>query len=110
MKLVSAVIAPRRLAAVHDALRTFGVRGLTMSEVLKRSERTHRQVYRGQGFSVDTDPHVRLDIISHASAVAARVRSLVRGAGTPAGAGWAWVTPVESIVRVRTGERGVDAL
>ena len=110
MKLVSAVILPRRLAAVHDALRTFGVLGLTVSEVLEQGRRPHQQVYRGQGFRVDLDPHIRLDIVAHDSDAADLVRIIVRVAGSHAGDGWAWVTPVDSMVRVRTGQRGVDAL
>ena len=110
MKLVSAIILPRRLAAVQDALRTFGVLGLTMSEVLEQGGPPHREVYRGQCFQVDAAPHVRLDIVAHDSAADALVRIIVRVAGTHAGDGWAWITPVDSMVRVRTGQRGVDAL
>jgi len=110
MKLVSAVIVPHRFAAVQEALRRFGVHGLTASEVLEHDGCPHSEFYRGQRFTVDLSPHVRLDIVAHDSDTADLVHIILRVAGSHAGDGRVWVTPVESLVRVRTGHRGVDAL
>jgi nitrogen regulatory protein P-II 1 len=110
MKLVSAVIVPWRFAAVQTALRTFGVMGLTVSEVLEQDGCRHGELYRGQRITVDLSPHVRLDIVAHDSDAADLVRIIRRVAGSYAGDGRVWVTAVESMVRVRTGQRGVDAL
>ena len=107
---VSAVIAPHRFAAVQQALRTFGVLGLTVSDVLERDGCQHPEVYRGRRFQADLRPHVRLDIVSHESDADDLVRIIVRVAGGPRNSGRVWVTPVEALVRVRTGHRGIDAL
>jgi nitrogen regulatory protein P-II 1 len=109
MKLVSAVITPHRFAPVQQALRTFGVQGLTVSEVLEQ-ETGRPEVYRGRRFLVDLQPHVRLDIVAHDSDAADLVHIIVRVAGGPENGGRVWTTPVESLVRVRTGHRGIDAL
>ena len=110
MKLVSAVIVPHRFAAVQEALRRFGVHGLTVSEVLEQDGCPHGEFYRGQRFTVDLSPHVRLDIVAHDNDSADLVRIIWRVGAGQAGEGRVWVTPVESMVRVRTGQRGVDAL
>jgi nitrogen regulatory protein P-II 1 len=105
VKLVSAVIVPHRFAAIQEALRRFGVFGLTVSEVFEQAGCPHSELYRGQRFTVDLSPCVRLDIVAHDGDAADLVRIIVRVAG-----GRVWVTPVDSMVRVRTGHRGVDAL
>jgi nitrogen regulatory protein P-II 1 len=102
MKLVSAVLAPHRLAAVHDALRRFGVHGLTISEVFERGDAGHSPA--------DPSPHVRLDVLADdidAGDLIRIIRRVVLDTGTGARM---WITPVEAAVRVRTGQRGVDAL
>jgi nitrogen regulatory protein P-II 1 len=110
MKLVSAVIRPHRFAAVREALRTFGALGATASEVFEHDGCEHGQLYRGQRFTLDMSPQVRLDILAHDEDAADLVRIILRVTAGEAGDGRVWVTPVESLVRVRTGQRGVDAL
>jgi nitrogen regulatory protein P-II 1 len=110
MKLVSAVIRPHRFPAVKEALRTFGVRGATASEVFEQDGCQYGRLYRGQRFTLDMSPQVRLDIIAHDEDASDLVRIILRVAAGQAGDGRVWVTPVESTVRVRTGQRGVDAL
>jgi nitrogen regulatory protein P-II 1 len=110
MKLVSAVIVPRRFAAVQEALRTFGVLGLTVSEVLEQDGHRHGEVYRGRHFTVGLSPHVRLDILAHDSDAGDLVRIIRRVAAAQGGDGRVWVSAIECVVRVRTGHRGVDAL
>jgi nitrogen regulatory protein P-II 1 len=110
MKLVSAVIRPHRFPAVKEALRTFGVRGATASEVFEQDGCQYGRLYRGQRFTLDMSPQVRLDIVAHDEDAGDLVRIILRVAAGQAGDGRVWVTPVESTVRVRTGQRGVDAL
>ena len=105
MKLVSAVVVPHRFAAVQEALRRFGVVGLTVSAVFEQAGCPHSELYRGRRFTVDLSPCVRLDIVAHDGDAADLVRIILRVAD-----GHVWVTPVVSMVRVRTGHRGVDAL
>jgi len=105
VKLVSAVIVPHRFAAVQEALRRFGVVGLTVSEAFQQAGCPHRELYRGRRFTVDLSPCVRLDIVAHDEDATDLVRIILRVAD-----GHVWVTPVVSMVRVRTGQRGVDAL
>jgi nitrogen regulatory protein P-II 1 len=110
VKLVSAVIAPHRLAAVHDALRRFGLPGVTVSEVMERDWTRPDEVYRGRRVISDMDPHVRLDVLAEDSDADDLLRIIRRVAADGSGDGKVWVSPVEAAVRVRTGERGADAL
>ena len=101
MKLVTAVIKPFKLDDVKSALETFGIHGLTVSEASGYGrQRGHTEVYRGAEYTVDLVPKVRIvvDVIVK-SAQTGRI-----------GDGKVWVSPVDSVVRVRTGERGPDAL
>jgi nitrogen regulatory protein P-II 1 len=110
VKIVSAVVGPHAFVPLQRALRTFGVLGLTVSEVLRQDGRCDREVYRGQGFAVDLRPQVRLDIVAQDADAADVVRIIVRVVAGQFAEGQVWVTPVDAIVRVRTGQRGVDAL
>jgi nitrogen regulatory protein P-II 1 len=110
VKVVSAIMGPHAFVPVQQALRTYGVLCLTVSEVLGQDGRCHREVYRGQGFVVDLQPHVRLDIVAPDDDAADLVRIIVRVAAGQAADGQVWVSPVHAIVRVRTGQRGIDAL
>ena len=110
MKLVSAVVDPQRFAAIQEALRTFGVLGVTVSEVFEQDGIRRGQLYRGQRFTIDLSVHVRLDIVAQDSDAADLTRIILRVSAGQSGSGRVWVTPVESVVRVRTGQRGLDAL
>ena len=111
-KLVTAVIRPHRLDDVKSALEAAGVRGLTVSEASGYGrQRGHTEVYRGAEYTVDLVPKVKIDVLVGDADVAAVTDVLVKAAQTgKIGDGKVWVTPVETVVRVRTGERGADAL
>ena len=112
MKLVVAVIKPFKLEDVKAALETFGVHGLTVSEVSGYGrQKGHTEVYRGAEYQVDFVPKVRLDVVVADDDAADVVDVIVKSACTgQIGDGKVWTTPVDDLVRVRTGERGPDAL
>ena len=112
MKLVTAVIKPHKWEDVREALETFGVTGMTVSEVSGYGrQKGHTEVYRGAEYSVDFVPKVRVEVVVDDSAVDKVVDVIVQAARTgKIGDGKVWVSPVDTVVRVRTGERGADAL
>jgi nitrogen regulatory protein P-II 1 len=112
MKLVTAVIKPFKLDDVRSALETFGVHGLTVSEVSGYGrQKGHTEVYRGAEYTVDFVPKVRLDVVVDDADAAGVVDVIVKAAATgQIGDGKVWTTPVEDLVRVRTGERGAEAI
>lgn len=113
MKPVTAVIAPETFAAVKEALATFGIVGLTVSDVWALSRGCSRsQIYRGRTFRTDLYPHVRLDVIASDTDTDAAdiVNIIVTVSAGRCGEGNMWTVPVQHLVRVRTGEAGVDAL
>ena len=112
MRLVTAIIKPFKLDDVKSALETFGVHGLTVSEVNGYGrQKGHTEVYRGAEYTVDFVPKVRLDVVVSDDDAADVVDVIVKSAATgQIGDGKVWTTPVDELVRVRTGERGPDAL
>ena len=112
MKLVTAIIKPFKLEDVKSALEGTGVHGMTVSEASGFGrQKGHTEVYRGAEYTVDLVPKVRLEVVVEDDAVDGVVSAIVSGASTgKIGDGKVWVMPVEAIVRVRTGERGADAL
>ena len=112
MKLVTAVIKPHKWEEVREALETFGVTGMTVSEVSGYGrQKGHTEVYRGAEYTVDLVPKVRVEILVDDLDADKVVETVVEAARTgKIGDGKVWVTQVESVVRVRTGERGADAL
>jgi nitrogen regulatory protein P-II 1 len=112
MRLVTAIIKPFKLDDVKSALETFGVHGLTVSEVNGYGrQKGHTEVYRGAEYTVDFVPKVRLDVVVSDDDAADVVDVIVKSATTgQIGDGKVWTTPVDELVRVRTGERGPDAL
>ena len=112
MKLVTAIVKPFKLDEVKSALETLGVLGLTVSEVRGYGrQKGHTEVYRGAEYTVDLVPKVRVEIMVDDLEADKVVETVVEAARTgKIGDGKVWVTPVESVVRVRTGERGADAL
>ena len=112
MKLVTAVIKPFKLDEVRAALLAFGVNGMTVSESSGYGrQRGHTEVYRGAEYTVELLPKVRLEILVDDEDAEDVVDVIVRAARTgKIGDGKVWATTVESVVRVRTGERGPDAV
>ena len=112
MKLVTAIVKPFKLDDVKAALLDLGVQGLTVSEVQGYGrQRGHTEVYRGAEYKVDFVPKVRLEVIVGETESAAVVDAIVEAARTnKIGDGKVWVTSLEEVVRVRTGERGPDAI
>jgi nitrogen regulatory protein P-II 1 len=112
MKLITAIVKPHRVADIKDALQTAGVRGMTVSEVSGFGrQKGHTEVYRGAEYTVDLVPKVRIEVLVEDTDMDAIVDVIVKSARTDAiGDGKVWVTPVDTVVRVRTNERGHDAL
>ncbi|HVT20184.1 MAG TPA: P-II family nitrogen regulator [Mycobacteriales bacterium] len=112
MKLVTAIIKPFKLEDVKSALEAYGVHGLTVSEVQGYGrQKGHTEVYRGAEYKVDFVPKVRVEVVVDDNDADGVVGVVVKAASTDQiGDGKVWVTPVDAIVRVRTGERGADAL
>jgi nitrogen regulatory protein P-II 1 len=112
MKRIEALIRPHKLDDVKDRLREIGVQGMTVSEV-KGFGRTggKTEVYRGSAYVVDFVPKVRVQIVVADEMVAQVVETLlVTARTTQLGDGKIFIFPVEEVFRIRTGERGVDAL
>lgn len=112
MKLVTAIIKPFKLDDVKEALQTFGIHGLTVTEVSGYGRQGgHTEVYRGAEYTVDLIPKLKVEIVVDDADAADVVSLVAKSASTgKIGDGKVWVTPVEELVRVRTGERGTDAL
>ncbi|MBI1351667.1 MAG: P-II family nitrogen regulator [Actinomycetales bacterium] len=112
MKLVTAIIKPFKLEDVKSALEGRGVHGLTVSEASGYGrQKGHTEVYRGAEYTVDLVPKVRLEVVVDDETVDTVVEAIVGAAQTgKIGDGKVWVSPVDTIVRVRTGERGAEAL
>lgn len=112
MKLVTAIVKPFTLEDVKGALEQIGVLGMTVSEVQGYGrQKGHTEVYRGAEYSVDFVPKIRVEVVVDDMQVDKTLDVLVESARTgKIGDGKVWVTPVETVIRVRTGERGSDAL
>ncbi|MCF2525651.1 P-II family nitrogen regulator [Yinghuangia soli] len=112
MRLITAVIKPHRLDDVKTALQTFGVQGLTVTEASGFGrQHGHTEVYRGAEYRVDLVPKIRLEVVVDDDDAADVMSIITKAAHTgKIGDGKVWSVPVETIIRVRTGERGPDAL
>ena len=112
MKLVTAIVKPHRLDVIKQGLQDAGVAGLTVSEVRGFGrQRGHTEVYRGAEYAVDFIPKLRIEVLVDDADLERVVTVITEGAATgKIGDGKIWVTPVDDVVRVRTKERGVDAL
>ncbi len=112
MKLVTAVIKPFKLDDVRAALEQLGVHGMTVTEASGYGrQRGHTEVYRGAEYVVDLVPKVRLEVLIDSADTEAVIAAITAAAQTgKIGDGKVWVTPVEAVVRVRTGERDIEAL
>ena len=112
MKLVTAIIKPFKVDDVKEALKALDVQGMTVSEVQGFGrQRGHTEVYRGAEYTVDFVPKVRIEILAEDADVTRLVDAVVTAARTDKiGDGKVWVSPLEEVVRIRTGEMGPDAL
>jgi len=112
LKLVTAIIKPFKLDDVKETLRGLAVQGMTVSEVQGFGrQRGHTEVYRGTEYTVDFVPKVRVEIVVDDGDAQRISEAIVSAARTDKiGDGKVWITPVENIVRIRTGEMGPDAL
>jgi nitrogen regulatory protein P-II 1 len=112
MKLVTAIVKPFKLDDIRAALGQVGVVGLTVNEVKGHGrQKGHTEVYRGAEYQVDLVPKVCVSIVVDDAAAAAVVDAIVASATTGSiGDGKVWLTSVETLVRIRTGERDTDAL
>jgi nitrogen regulatory protein P-II 1 len=112
VKLITAIIKPFKLDDVKNALKAINVEGMTVSEVQGFGRQAgHTEVYRGAEYKVDFVPKIKLEMVVAADDVALVVDAIVAAARTEKiGDGKVWVTSVESVVRIRTGERDSDAI
>jgi len=112
MKLVVAVVKPFKLDEVKEALEGVGIQGMSVSEVRGFGrQRGHTEVYRGAEYQVEFLPKTRIEIVVDDDQADDVVKAIVAGARTGSiGDGKVWVVPAEQMVRIRTGEMGVDAL
>jgi nitrogen regulatory protein P-II 1 len=112
MKLITAIVKPFKLDDIKEALHEVGLAGMTVSEVRGFGrQRGHTEVYRGAEYTVDFVPKVRIEILAEDADAKRMVDTIVEAAKTgQIGDGKVWVTDCDSVVRVRTGEMGSDAL
>ena len=113
MKLITAIIKPFKVEDVKDALKGAGVEGMTVTEVKGFGRQAgHTEVYRGAEYTVDFVPKVRVDVLVESADEADRLVELIVAAARTdkIGDGKIWITPVDAVIRIRTGERDADAV
>jgi nitrogen regulatory protein P-II 1 len=112
MKLITAIVKPSKVDDIKRALQADGVHGMTVSETRGFGrQKGHTEIYRGAEYTVDFIPKVRIEVLADDAECDHIVDLIVETANSGSiGDGKLWVTPVETVVRIRTGERGSDAL
>ena len=112
MKKIEAIIKPFKLEAVKDALTDIGITGMTVSEVKGYGrQKGHKEMYRGAEYNVDFNPKIKIELVLAAELVDKAVDAIREAANTEKiGDVKIFVLPVEDVMRVRTGERGKDAI
>ena len=110
MKLITAIIKPYKLQEVREALIEAGIEGLTISEVKGYGrQKGHTEMYRGAEYSVDTLPKIKLDILT--DDIETVTNAIIESANTgKIGDGKIFITNVENVIRIRTGETGSEAI
>ncbi len=112
MKLITAIIKPFKVDDVKEALQALGVKGLTVSDVRGFGrQRGHTEVYRGAEYKIDFVPKVQIELVTDDDDAPRLVDAIIEAARTgKIGDGKVWIVPVDEVYRVRTGERGHDAM
>jgi nitrogen regulatory protein P-II 1 len=112
MKVIIAVVKPFKLDEIKDALQDTGVQGMTVTDARGFGrQRGHTEVYRGAEYQVDFIPKTRIEILADDDQVDDIVKAIVTTAGSGSiGDGKVWVIPAEQVIRIRTGDKGRDAL
>ncbi len=112
MKKIEAIIKPFKLEDVKDALAEVGIQGMTISDVKGYGrQKGHKEIYRGAEYVIDFNPKLKIEIVTESENVERVIEAICRAANTGTiGDGKIFVLPVEEVVRVRTGERGRDAI
>ncbi len=112
MKVVVAIVKPFKLEDVKEALEGLGVQGITVSDARGFGrQKGHTEVYRGAEYQVDFVPKTRIEVVVDDDQVDEVVKAIVGAAETGSiGDGKVWVMPAEQVIRIRTGDRGRDAL
>jgi len=112
MKKIEAIVKPFKLDDVKEALNEIGIKGMTISEVKGYGrQKGHKEIYRGAEYVVDFIPKIKLEIIVEADLVEKVVECVRQAANTgKIGDGKIFVLPVEEVIRVRTGEKGIEAI
>ena len=112
MKLITAIVKPHRIEEVKEALRDIGVNGLTTTDVEGFGrQRGHTEIYRGAEYQVDFVPKVKVEVVVADDDAQGVIEAIEKAARTgKIGDGKIWVTEAEQVIRIRTGERGPDAL
>jgi len=112
MKLITAIIKPHKVDEVKDALREVGITGITVSEVKGFGRQGgHTETYRGAEYTIEFTPKAKLEIVVDTADVTTVTDAIQSAANSnQIGDGKIWVTPVEGIIRIRTGEQGTDAI
>ena len=112
MKLITAIVKPSKVDDIKRALQADGVHGMTVSETRGFGrQKGHTEIYRGAEYTVDLIPKVRLEVLVNDEDAEAIVDVIVKVASTGSiGDGKVWTSPVDQVIRVRTGERGSEAI
>ena len=112
MKLVTAIIKPFKLDEVREALSAIGVQGITVTEVKGFGrQKGHTELYRGAEYVVDFLPKVKIEVVCDDAVLERAVEAIINSARTGRiGDGKIFVSSVEDVIRIRTGERGEDAI
>jgi nitrogen regulatory protein P-II 1 len=112
MKKIEAIIKPFKIDDVKEGLSAIGIKGLTVSEVKGFGrQRGHKEIYRGAEYQVDFAPKIKIEVVMEDSLVPEAVRVIREKALTgQIGDGKIFIIPIEEAIRIRTGERGEDAL
>ena len=112
MKLITAIIKPHQLDAVKEALEAYGISGMTISEASGYGrQRGHSEVYRGAEYTVDFVPKIRLEVLVDEMDATSVADVILKSAQTGRiGDGKIWTQQIEDVIRVRTGERGTEAI
>jgi len=112
MKKIAAIIKPFKLGEVKEALSELGVKGMTVSDVKGFGrQKGHKEIYRGAEYVVDFIPKIKIELVLDDDIVPKVIETIISSAKTgKIGDGKIFVTPVDEVIRIRTGERGRDAI